>query len=360
MKRKYELKTIFKKISVQILTLGMIAGSLNGCNIKKNQTFQAEFFDLFDTHTIIIAEATSQKEFRKQVQLIYDELLRLHKLYDSYNAYEGIHNIYTINHSKDWVEVDKDIIELLTFSKEGFFITKNKVDPSFGPVIEVWQEAYNSAHNQSPYLPSDEALREANQHVNIDNILIKDTKVKVKAGTTIHVGAIAKGVALEKLRKILTDFSGIINVGGDILALGTPSTKDFWQIGIKDPFQVQEELLDIVEIKNKAVVTSGNYERFFVYKNERYHHIIDTKSLYPSNIFASVTVVHENTAMADLLSTGLFLLSYEEGLKVLETYGGEALWVTVDGTKMMTDGYRQFSKEFSIDHYTVFLGGFYD
>ena len=170
------------------------------------------------------------------------------------------------------------------------------------------------------------------------------------AEASIDVGAIAKGYAAErladKLRTLGAD-SMAINAGGNIVTIGVKPDGSNWVTGITNPDKASEKrLICKVEIGEIALVTSGNYERYFVCDNVKYNHIIDPKTLMPSNYFASVSIFAKDSGMADALSTALFCMTYEEGLALVKEIGDvEVLWIDNEGNMTYTDGLKDAIKK---------------
>ena len=139
-------------------------------------------------------------------------------------------------------------------------------------------------------------------------------------GTQIDLGGIGKGYAVDMAVRVLKGNginSVLINFAGNIYAYGTPPGKDSWVIGLQHP-RKSEGLLGSFEIADKAVSTSGDYEKFFTIDGERYSHIIDPRTGNPVKGIVSVTIVTDNATRADALSTGVFVLGLEKGMNLIE------------------------------------------
>jgi len=165
----------------------------------------------------------------------------------------------------------------------------------------------------------------------------------------IDLGGIAKGYIAEKIAEIYREnnATGIIDLGGNILAVGEKKTKENYKIGIKNPLKT-EETFAIVEIPEGSVVTSGNYERGFTLEGERYHHILDSKTGKPvKNGLSSVTVISENSTDGDALSTALFCMGEEKGRQFLEKRSGiEAVFIDEKGECSFTSGLDEVDGNF--------------
>ena len=133
----------------------------------------------------------------------------------------------------------------------------------------------------------------------------------------------------------------IINLGGNVYAYGEKANKADWKIGVQNPLSTRGEYLGIASVKNKTVVTSGTYERYFEQDGVIYHHILDPQTGYPvENNLLSVTIITDSSMAADALSTISFALGVEEGLKLIESIEGtEALYVTEDKELYSTSGF---------------------
>jgi thiamine biosynthesis lipoprotein len=140
----------------------------------------------------------------------------------------------------------------------------------------------------------------------------------------------------------------LLNLGGNIKVVGERYDTEKWKAGIENPDKSSDEAYaQTLELdSNMSLVTSGSYQRFYTVNGKNYNHIIDSKTLYPAEYFASVSVLCENSALADGLSTLLFCLPFESGKKIVEeTDGVYALWITNNGKKLYSDGFKDFTYE---------------
>ena len=333
------------------LLLGILCFSLSGCSFEKQLTgkkqFQATFLELFDTVTAIIGFADNKEEFQKTADAIRSELELYHQLFDIYSEYEGINNIKTINDNAGVapVKVDPIIIELLLDCKEYYQKTNGTVNVAMGSVLKLWHEEREKGINDpvNASLPGEEELAEASKHCNIDNVIInkEESTVYIKDPMqSLDVGAIAKGWATQKVCENAP--SGLlVSVGGNVCATGPkPIEEENWVVGIEYPFEGEEEYLHTLYINQESVVTSGNYQRYYTVNGKRYHHLIDPVTLYPSERYVSVTVVCEDSGLADALSTALYLLPMEEGKKLLEEFNAKAVWVISEDEVYYSDGFE--------------------
>ena len=336
-----------KRVLVLVLSLSLI---LSGCSFptpaKENKQYNATFLNLFDTLTTIVGRGQSEEDFSAKAQMIHDKLLAYHELFDIYNEYPDKVNLCTLNKeaAKNPIAVDPILIELLTDCKELYTATDGKVNVAMGAVLSLWHETRSEGRDDpsSAVLPDQAALTEGSLHCDIDSLVIDK-----EAGTVyfadpllqLDVGAIAKGWAVQRVAED-TEPGYLISVGGNVCATGPKDEKGTpWVIGIQDP-NGGESYLHTIYLDKGCVVTSGDYQRAYVVDGKLYHHIIDPETLYPSDKWRSVSVVCQDSGIADALSTALFLLPMEEGQKLLDTYRAEALWVNAQGEKFYSPGFR--------------------
>lgn len=340
------------------LSLFLIIGLLAFSCDKAAKKYEGSFLVLFNTVTEIVAYTKDEEEFRELANFIYAELEEYHQLYDKYNSYDGINNIKTINDyaGKEPVKVDQRIIDLLKFSIYANELSKGNVNIGMGSVLEIWHD-YRSLGIDNPTeakLPPMELLEEAASHTNLDNLVIDEANSTVflkDSRMRLDVGAIAKGYATEQIIKAAldrgyTDF--LLSVGGNVRAVGGKGKeKAPWGVGIQNPDKESEEnILYTLNLKDLSLVASGNYERYYTVEGKEYHHIIDPKTLMPSEYFTAVSIVCHDSGMADLLSTAIYNMSFEEGLALIEGLKDtEALWIFPDKSIKYSSGFEALIKK---------------
>lgn len=322
---------------------------VSGCSLpakEEEKQYTATFLDLFDTVTTIIGRGESEESFREKAQAVHDDLQCYHRLFDIYNDYEGVANLKTVNDNAGVqpVKVDKAIIELLTDCKAYYLLTEGKVNVAMGSVLALWHDARTDGIRdpQTAKLPAMEKLQEAALHTDIESVQINEEASTVyiaDAKVRLDVGAIAKGWATQKAAE-KAPAGLLISVGGNVCATG-PKLQDGtpWVIGIQDP-EENDKNLHTMYLKEGSVVTSGDYQRTYWVDGTAYHHIIDPQTLMPAAYWRSVSIVCSDSGLADALSTGLFLMDYEQGKALAGKCGAEVLWVSLDGTEYMTPGFE--------------------
>ena len=331
-----------------LLLLALLLTGCAGNTEPEMKQYTATFLTLFDTITSVVGRAVSQEAHMETAQDIHDQLLVYHQLFDIYNDYEGLNNLKTVNdhagHSP--VVVDRIIIDLLLDCKAYYDLTDGKVNVAMGGVLTLWHEARTDSLNDMAhaYLPDGDGLTAAAAHVDIGSVVIDEAASTVfitDPEVRLDVGAIAKGWATERVARN-APAGLLLSVGGNVRATGPKDENGMpWRVGVQDP-DGGESYLHTLNITHQSVVTSGDYQRCFMVDGKMYHHIIDPVTLYPGEYWRSVTVVCEDSGLADALSTALFLLSYQEGLALLEDCEAEAVWVDQAGQKYYSPGFEDY------------------
>lgn len=294
------------------------------------EQYKKYYIDAFDTATQIIGYADSEEKFTEQADLINEELIRYHKLYDIYNLYGDINNLRTININagKEPVKVDKEIIELLKFSIELHKKTDGEINIAMGRVLKIWHN-YRTAGINDPEraeLPPMEVLQQASEHCNINDIIIDEEASTVYLADpemSLDVGSIGKGFAVQKVAEYARELGYhnlVINCGGNVISVGPKADNTDWIFGIQNPdLEAENDLIQRVSITDKCLVTSGDYQRYYVVDGVEYCHIIDPDTLMPPNYYSAVSIICDDSGLADALSTALFNMTYEDGLKLINS-----------------------------------------
>lgn len=337
-----------KRILCAVLLVGiLLSGCAFGQQVQTQKQYTATFLTLFDTVTSIVGRADSEENFMAEAQLIHDELLQYHQLFDIYNEYEGMNNLKTVNDQAGIgpVEVDGRIIALLLDCKEYYNLTDGVVNPAMGSVLSLWHEARNDGINDpaNAKLPDQEALEAASEHMDFDAMVIDETASTVYISdpeVQLDVGAVAKGWSVQKVCENARP-GLLISVGGNVFATGAKDDAGTpWVIGIQNP-DGGDDFLHTIYVSGGSVVTSGDYQRNYAVDGVVYHHIIDPETLYPSTYWRSVTIVCADSGLADALSTALFILPQAEGQKLLDQCGAMAMWVDAGGEITYSPGFEE-------------------
>ena len=324
--------------------------SLTACYMGEGATYTETYLDFFNTVTTFSAfKSVSKTEFGRLGDLVEKTLSEYHKLYDIYFEYSGINNLKTVNDNAGIapVKVDEKIIDLLDYAIVLYDTTGGEMNIAMGAVLKIWHDARESAKAGNAYIPDMETLTAALSHTDSENIVIdreNSTVYLTDPGMSLDVGAIAKGYATEMVAKMLESYGEegyALNVGGNIRLVGSKITatgEEPFKVGISHPRE--SGTIRTIEISSASLVTSGDYERYFIYEGDRYHHIIDKDTLMPAAYFASVSIVAEDSGLADALSTALFAMDLESGRALIDSLVGvEAMWITPSLEVYHTDGF---------------------
>ena len=238
------------------------------------------------------------------------------------------------------VAVDEDTFQVLRQAKRYGRFTEGAFDVTVGPLADLWRRAMEERQ-----LPGDEAVWQALALVNFANVTLDEeahTVLLEKAGQRIDLGGIAKGYAVDELRKRLRRHGvhrALLDLGGTVAALGCGLP-----VGIRDPFRLHGAPMGTLMLEDRIAVTSGVYERFAYMDGYRYHHVVDPRTGYPSKSgLVSVTLVGEKGGALDAFATAALILGMEKSAPMLAEQGMDAVFVTEQGQVFVTRGLkRQF------------------
>lgn len=322
---------------------------------KKELTrYTATFLDVFDTKTELVGYAETEEMFTGTVKKIKERMMYYHKLYDIYNNYEGINNLKTINDQAGIspVAVDQEIMNLLKMSREMYEETHGQVNIAMGSVLSIWHDYREQgvANPGEAKLPEQQELEIAAEHTDLKNLIIDE-----KAGTvfltdsdmSLDVGGIGKGYAVQRTVEYAKELgleNFVLSVGGNVYAAGTKDNGSRWKVGITNPDKNSPEpYVEKVTVEEACVVTSGDYQRYYTVDGKIYCHIIDPDTNMPAEYVSSVSIITEDSGMADALSTAVFNMGLNEGMGFIETLEGvEAMWISKDGTTYYSSGFVDY------------------
>ena len=370
-----EKKRQIAAVLILLALIGVIAyRHSTGKDLEK---YEASFFDVFDTQTQIIGYASSKEQFSEQMSLIKDKFQYYNDLYDIYHDYEGMNNIKTINDNAGIqpVKVDEEIIELLKLGITMDEKTDGNMNIAMGSVLSIWHD-YREAGSEDPYsaeLPPMDELERAAEHTDIHDIVIDEeasTVYLTDPDMSLDVGSIGKGYAVQKvMRFIFCILCNLLNritfqkvaeyaknelgirymlfsVGGNVCAIGGHPDGSAWAVGIQNPdVESDQAYIKKVEVQDLSVVTSGNYQRYYTVDGKRYCHIINQDTLMPADNFSSVTIITNDSGMADAYSTAIFNMPLAEGMEFVNQLDGvEAMWILEEGSIQYSDGFEEYTR----------------
>lgn len=331
-----------KKLLMPLLLLLL----LGGCSAKK-QVYQTVYLDVFDTVTTIRGYDVSEDAFREKAEAVHDALQQYHALFDIYH--DAPMGIYAINSNAGVspVRVDDRVMALLSDCREYYELTGGRVNIAMGSVLRLWHEAREAALSDpdNARLPDREQLKLAAEHVSFDTVLLDEANGTVfltDPEQRLDVGAVAKGWTAQQVSRLLPE-GYLLNLGGNVCALGSKPDGSKWVIGVQSP-ENPDSYLCTVGLQSTSLVTSGDYQRYYTVDGVRYHHIIDPATWMPSEFWRSVTILCPDSGLADCLSTALFLMPLEEGRELAMQCGAEVMWVDTQNRIFQTDGFRELLK----------------
>jgi len=242
---------------------------------------------------------------------------------------------------KGGVQVSEETFEVVRTALEYAALTNGKFDPTVGPLVDLWGIGHEGAA-----VPGQAQLEQTLKLIGYQDAQLDDHSLSItlkRPGMSLDLGAIAKGYAADAIAGYLRDqgfHHAIVDLGGNILAMGARPDGSGWRIGIQDPGEQRGNPLGMLEATDKTIVTSGIYERYFAQDGIVYHHILDTRTGYPvDNNLLSITIVTDVSMQADALSTSVFALGLADGMKFIESRSdADAIFITKDKKVYLTKG----------------------
>ncbi len=349
------LMEIMKKI-VSISLIFAFALLLCSCG-NEYQKFNKTSFESFDTVTTITGFEKTEEKFKENCKKIEEKLYNYHRLYTIYSRYDGVNNLTLINERVDGKhtvkKVSSEMVDMLLFSKKMYDLTGGKINVAMGSVLSIWHDYREQGLNnpEKASLPSMATLKKAAEHTDINKLEINNNTVFLSdPKMSLDVGAIAKGYAVEQTALWMkkNGMNGyLLNVGGNIRVVGKRPDGKKWQVGIENPDRLSNQAyVEYLELEDMSLAVSGSYQRFYTVDGNEYHHIIDPETLMPAKGFKSVSVLCEDSGLADSLSTALFTMSLEDGQKLIASLENtHAMWVTEAGKLYYSENFKNFTKE---------------
>jgi thiamine biosynthesis lipoprotein len=288
-----------------------------------------------DTLVTITVVSDSRQEADEALEAAFDEIRRLEELLSFWTEDSEIAAIYQ-NAGVRPVSVSPETLEVVERSLHIAEKTGGAFDPTVGPVMRLWDF-------REKRMPTEKEIEGKLGLVDYRKVVVdrenSTVYLEVK-GMSFDTGGIAKGYAVDRAVELLRKHgmeSGLVAIAGDIRGFG-PRT---WRIGIRDPRgEGDEDVMAALELKDGAVSTSGDYERYFVLGGKRYHHLLYPKTGLPARGLWSATVIADEAVLTDGFSTGIFVLGPDRGLALIESLGMEAVVVAEGGKTHTTSGIR--------------------
>lgn len=338
------MKKSYFRLSGVLLFLLCIA-MLTACqNSDENKKVSKDIFAM-DTYMTVTAYG---KNAENGVNKAVDEINRLETVL---SAEKQESDIYKLNETGSGT-LSTDTKNIVSKALEINKTTNGAFDISIYPLMVKWgftTQKYN--------VPSKNEISKLLKDVDSSKIIFdeKSGNIKLKENMKIDLGGIAKGYTSSRVMQIFKECgvtSGLVSLGGNVQALGTKTDGTAWQIAIENPDK-SSDYIGVVSVKDKAVITSGGYERYFEKNGKTYHHILDPETGYPAESgLKSVTIVSDDGTLADALSTSLFVMGKEKALDYWREHKNEFDTVLVEdnGDITITGGLEKiFKSNFKFD-----------
>jgi thiamine biosynthesis lipoprotein len=276
--------------------------------------------------------ANSQSEADVYIDEAVNEITRIENLISSWKPASQT-SLINKNAGIQPVVVDKELFDLIKRSIGISKLTQGAFDISYASMDKIWK-----FDGSMTSMPSPEDIKNSVSLVGYENIVLNEENSSVflkTKGMKIGFGAIGKGYAADKAKALLIDkgvVSGIINASGDMNTWGKQPDGETWKIAITNPLN-KDKVFALLPIDNRAIVTSGNYEKFVIFNDIRYSHIIDPRTGYPSTGIISASVIAPKAELADALATSIFVMGKEVGLNFINQLEGiECIIISEDGS----------------------------
>jgi len=312
---------------------------LNGCklnSIKKVEETR-EHMGTFVSIIVYSDEETAHSVINSAFDRI-EEIEKIASIYDENSEATSLNrNGYLDNPSQE-------LIELINASLYYYEITGGSFDITVQPVLELWSEGL---WKESEEVQA-EKIKEVLLSVGSDKIKVGEDRIEFEAdGMSITLGGIAKGYAVDEALKVIKNMgikNALVNAGGDMGMLGSKPDGEMWNVELKNPDEDSDEKLPSFSLSDKAIATSGNYERYFD-PDKKVHHITNPKTGYSADICISATIIADSCMEADALATSIFVMGPEDGLKLVESLDRvEALIIDSERNLYKSIGLADFLK----------------
>ncbi len=297
---------------------------------------------LLDTVVDIQIISSDEQRANQAIAAAYEEIQRIEHLLSRYHENNQIFALNK-NAGVGSVAVSQEVRELLQRGNDYGVLTDGLFDIAIGALVDLW-----GIGTERERVPSEEEIQQTLPRINRAALDLSNPQgVSItQPGVSIDLGGIGKGYAIDRAWQTLKDHGvekALINAGGNIRCIGTRIDGNPWRIGIKHPRQ--EGILGVIDVTEKAVATSGDYERYFMQDGTRYHHLLDPHTGRPAQGCQSVTILAPTAEMADALSTSVFLMGVDAGMRFIETQKEvEGMIVGIDGNLMFSSGFALVAK----------------
>lgn len=326
---------MWRKGNKLISLLLLFALLLSGCSTqsKSEEEYTASVFAMGTYMTL-----TAYGESAETALTISED--RIKELEALWSTTDKNSDIYKVNQNGGTrTKVSEETAEILQFALEMAEQTRGSLDPTISPVVTAW-----GFINREYDIPTEGELTDLLQNIDYEKVLLEGTFVTLPDGMQLDLGSVGKGYTGDIIAELLKEqgvTSALLDIGGNVQMVGRKPDGSRWRLGIQNPFG--EGSLGILESEDGAVVTSGNYERYFIGEDgKQYGHIIDPSTGYPAESgLASVSIIAKEGKLCDALSTAMYVVGLDEATEYWKENGGfEMLLVTDENEIYLTEGIK--------------------
>lgn len=330
-RRETKVKNNMKKIYL-IFWISLIL--LTGCSIGSKEFSYSKI--LMGTAVEIKVMAKSEAAAKESVYAAFNEIARIEDVLSAYKPYSEI----SMLNKKGAENVSDEVIRLIKKSQYFSEISGGAFDITVLPVIKLWKY-----YGKTGKMPPKQKIEAAGKLMGWQDILIDEKNEKIsfaKKRMEIDLGGIAKGYAVDRAVEVLKENgikAGMVNAGGDIRCFG----KKTWRIALQNP-RDEKDYITVLKIKDKAVTTSGDYERYFLLDKNKISHIINPLTGYSAEESISATVIAENAIDADALATAVFVQGVPKGIELIKKHAAPAECLIIDKNRKIykTTGFDSY------------------
>ncbi|MDI6902211.1 MAG: FAD:protein FMN transferase [Methanocellales archaeon] len=308
------------------LALTLLTGGKLWLGGKEKPYILESTHSIMGTSVMMAVIHSDVENAKKAMDLAFDEM---YKINDLMSVYKENSEVGVLNRNGFYEGASADTIHVIERANHHSELSDGAFSIAVLPILELWKKG----------IPAEAEIEETLELLDHENIVIEDGNIRFKKdGMGITLGGIAKGYAVDKAIEVLKQNGiehAIVSAGGDIRTIGDKADGVPWRVALRNP-EDKKECITTIELCDKAIATSGNYERYL--NEETTPHIINPRTGYPAQSLSSVTIIAENAMDADALSTAVFVLGAEEGMDLVERVGAEALIITNDGKILRSSG----------------------
>jgi FAD:protein FMN transferase len=298
-----------RKHSILTITLLLLIVLTSSCaSIKKTEQTK----ELMGTFVTITVYNEDKQIAKNSIEEAFNEIQRVENILSSYiNTSE----VYILNKNKKIDKASNELIYVIGKALRYGDLSHGAFDITVQPILDLYTHTFQELNRP----PTDNEIKETQRLVNYGQILIKNKYAELKPNMKITLGGIAKGYIIDKAIEVLKNNNithALVNAGGDMRAIGNKG-EDNWKIALQNP-RNKKDSITTIQLNNKAVATSGDYERYFD-DTKKFHHIVDPRTGYSATELISVTLLTDKAIDADALATSVFVLGKEKGLELIES-----------------------------------------